>query len=146
MIEISNLTTNKIDEKFFQKIGEIVLKKLKQPKDAEISLVFVGDKRMRKLNKKYRGKDRITDVLSFPARGGNFGFVEPKDDRRFLGEIVICLPLAQRRAKKAGYPLKHELTMLFVHGILHLAGYGDETEKGYREMVNKQKQILHSLN
>ena len=134
-IEINNFTKSRVDKKYFQKIGEIVLKKLKQPKNVGISLVFVGDKRIKRLNKKYRGKNKTTDVLSFAYQ-----------EKEFLGDIIISIPQAKKQAKTRSYPLKRELLELFVHGILHLVGYEDETEKGYREMIEKQNEILGYLN
>jgi len=133
-IEIVNLTKNRIDEKHFKRIGEIVLKKLKQPEDAEVSLVFVGDVKMKGLNKKYRGINKTTDVLSFVYNQNNF-----------LGEIVISISTAKKQAIKRSYPLKRELSELFVHGILHLVGYEDETQDGYSRMLKKQKDILAFL-
>jgi len=134
VVEVANLTNSKINIKYFQKIGEVVLRKLKQPKDTEISLVFVCDARMKSLNKKYRGINKATDVLSFVYNENNF-----------LGEIVISVPIAKKQATKRSYPLKSELSELFVHGILHLVGYEDETQAGYNKMLKKQKDILAFL-
>lgn len=78
-----------------------------------ISLVLVGDAKMKELNKKYRGKNRVTDVLSFEE----------------LNEIFICLPQAKRQAKALKHPLNCELTRLVVHGIVHLKGYEHEGSK-----------------
>ncbi len=158
IIGVSNLTSYKIDKKYFQKIGEIVLKKLKQPQSAEVSLVFVGDAKMKGLNKKYRGKNKTTDVLSFA-----YGDIKNPPQPSFvkggskvpsffkgrlggiLGEIVISVPQAKKQAKERSYPLKRELLELFVHGILHLVGYKDETEKEYKRMLKKQEEIVKFL-
>jgi probable rRNA maturation factor len=134
VVEVANLTNSKINIKYFQKIGEVVLRKLKQPKDIEVSLVFVCDARMKSLNKKYRGKNKATDVLSFAYNENNF-----------LGEIVISVSTAKKQAIKRSYPLKTELSELFVHGILHLVGYEDETEDDYQRMVKKQEEIWKLL-
>ena len=134
LIEIINLTKLRVNKKYFQKIGEVVLRKLKQPKDAEVSLVFVGDAQMKSLNKKYRGINKATDVLSFIYNENNF-----------LGEIVISVPTAKKQAAKRSYPLKTELSELFTHGLLHLVGYEDETQAGYSRMLKKQKNILAFL-
>lgn len=136
-VEIVNLTKSKIDKKYFRKIGEIILRKSKQSKDAEISLVFVGDARMRALNKKYRKADKTTDVLSF--------LYSEESAKEISGEIIISVPQAERQAKGQSYPLKRELLALFVHGILHLAGYEDETKSGYKKMMDKQEEIVKSL-
>jgi len=122
-LEINNLTKDRIDKKLLEKIAKKTLKSLKT-KLAEISLVFVSDIRMKSLNRKYRGRNRVTDVLAFD-----------------YGEIIVCLPQAKRQAKKIGHSLKKELAILLIHGILHLAGYSDETKKGYNKMINKQKEL-----
>jgi probable rRNA maturation factor len=158
MVEVTNLTAKRIDKKYFQKIGEVVLKKLKQPKDMEISLVFVGDAEMRKLNRTYRGIDKTTDVLSFAYRDVKIPLNSPlrkgekllppfskKGWGGFLGEIIISLSQAKKQARERSYPLKRELLELFAHGILHLVGYEDETEKDYEEMMREQKKVLKFL-
>jgi len=132
--EINNLTSNRVDKNFLKKIGEKTLKLLKI-KLPEISLVFTSDSRMKSLNRKYRGKNRVTDVLAFDY-GLPFGG---------QGEIIICLPQAKRQAKKFNHPLKKELAILLIHGILHLAGYSDETTRGYNKMANKQKELWQKI-
>lgn len=127
-IEISNLTRSRIDQKFLRKIAERVFKIVKLKQLQEISLVIVGDARMKALNKKYRGENRITDVLAFD-----------------YGEIIICLPQARRQAKELGHSLKEELKTLLIHGILHLAGYNDETKKDHSKMIKKQEEIWQRL-
>ena len=77
---------------------------------------------MRALNRKYRGKDRTTDVLSFPLRQGRFSRIQP----HILGDIVLSLPAAARQAKAAGEPRNVEIGRLLVHGYLHLLGYDHE--------------------
>jgi probable rRNA maturation factor len=126
-LEINNLTKDRIDKKFLEKIAKKTLKSLKT-KLAEISLVFVSDIRMKSLNRKYRGRNRVTDILAFD-----------------YGEIIICLPQAKRQAKKIGHSLKKELAILLIHGILHLVGYDDETKKGYNKMINKQKELWQKI-
>src|SRR3989338_8581751 len=143
MLEIRNFTQNEIDEKLFQKIARTTLKILKVKNKTEISLAIVGSGRMKKLNKIYRKKNRVTDVLSFGdknilkylakdfpriKRKEDMEFVEPPDGVKRLGEIIVCYPQAEKQAKRAGHSLEKELAILLVHGILHLVGY-DETIK-----------------
>ncbi len=135
MAEIVNATKFRIDKEYFKKLGEKVSKELGLPKKTEIDMIFVGDAEMRKLNKKYRGIDKTTDVLSF--------FYDEKD---LLGELFISVPQAKKPAREKSYPLKRELSELFVHGILHLTGYEDEKEKDYRVMIKKQEEVLAVLN
>jgi len=88
----------------------------------ELSLVFCGDGRMRTLNRCYRGKDRTTDVLSFPpGAGGEAGF---------LGDLVVSAPEARRQARAAALPLPAVMEKLLLHGLLHLLGHDHETDDG----------------
>ena len=92
----------------------------RRPHD-EVSVLFCADRRMRALNRRYRGKDRSTDVLAFPA--GDTG-------ADFLGDIVISVPYAAREARKRREPPTVEIDRLLVHGLLHLMGYDHETDDG----------------
>ncbi len=74
---------------------------------------------MRGLNRRYRGKDRSTDVLSFPSAGSGF-----------LGDIVVSVPFASREARRRKAPVSRELDRLLLHGFLHLLGYDHETDRG----------------
>lgn len=114
-------------KKFLEKIAEKTLKTLKI-KIPEISIVLVGDNKIKELNKKYRKTNRVTDVLAFD-----------------YGEIFICLPQAKRQAKQLGHSLKKELAILLIHGILHLAGYDDETSREYDIMKKEQDDIFLKL-
>ena len=89
----------------------------------EVSVLFCADRRMRGLNRRYRGKDRSTDVLAFPVEAlrGAGGF---------LGDIVISVPYAAREARRRGEPGAREIDRLLVHGLLHLGGYDHETDDG----------------
>jgi probable rRNA maturation factor len=130
MTEITNLTNEKIDKKILVKVAEKATKILGGKGLEDISLVLVCDARMRNLNKKYRGKNYITDVLSFEG----------------LNEIFICFPQAKRQAKLLKIPLNRELTRLFAHGIVHLKGYNHERSK--REaarMLALENKILKNL-
>ncbi|MFH1671671.1 MAG: rRNA maturation RNase YbeY [Candidatus Portnoybacteria bacterium] len=161
MLEIHNFTQNEISEKFFRRIAEIVLETVKLKDKAEISLAVVGDGRMRKLNKIYRGKNRVTDVLSFGdkkvipylakgfshlKKGEDSGFIEPPDNISRLGEVVLCYPQAKKQAKRLGHSLEKELTTLLIHGILHLLGYKHEKdEKEAERMEEMEKGILMKI-
>jgi probable rRNA maturation factor len=88
---------------------------------SEVSVLFCADRRMRALNRRYRGQDRSTDVLAFPAGDAGGGF---------LGDIVISVPYAEREARKRREPGPREIDRLLVHGLLHLMGYDHETDGG----------------
>ena len=86
----------------------------------ELALVLAGDGLLRRLNRQYRGKDKSTDVLSFPGEGGEAG----------LGDIVISVAKAERNARRFGRTLPEELDVLALHGFLHVLGYDHETDDG----------------
>lgn len=118
-----------------------MLKNLNLP-DAELSVLFVGDRAMRTLNRQYRGKDRTTDVLSFSLREGRFKGVQPD----MLGDIVISVPTARSQALAAGLTLQQELERLLVHGLLHLVGYDHERcAADARTMQVKERSLLKRL-
>jgi probable rRNA maturation factor len=85
--------------------------------DPEVTLVFVGERAIRTLNRKFLKKDRPTDVLSFPL--GEKG----ADGKFYLGDIVIAVPVAFRQSRTKGHSLDRELRLLAIHGFLHLLGY-----------------------
>ena len=103
--------------------------------------MFVGDRKMRTLNKKYLGHDYTTDVISFSQIEG-----EPlKQPVPFLGDIVISLPMAERQAKVYGNSYYYELCFYICHGILHLMGFDDQTELERKQMDDKQRKILRAI-
>ena len=107
---------------------------------AELGILFVGDQRMRGFNRQYRGKDRTTDVLAFAMREG------PHSSEILLGDVVIAVPTAARQARQGQRSLEEELTVLLVHGVLHLCGYDHErSEKEARRMHRRERMILQSL-
>jgi probable rRNA maturation factor len=86
----------------------------------ELALVLSGERFVRRLNREYRGKDRPTDVLSFPGAGSGEG----------LGDVVISVPTAERNARRLGRTLSQELDVLALHGLLHVLGHDHETDDG----------------
>jgi rRNA maturation RNase YbeY len=126
-IETNKLVSDKINLKFLEKFAKKVFKlvKLNIP---ELSIAIVNDARMKALNKKYRHKNKITDVLAFD-----------------YGEIIICLNQTKRQAKTLGLSTEQELATLLIHGILHLSGYNDETEQDFNIMNKQQNKILKEV-
>jgi len=111
-------------------------------RNAEVSVLLVGDKAMRSLNRQYRGKDRTTDVLSFPLREGRFSRIQP----HVLGDIVLSLPAAARQAKAAGEPYHVEIGRLLVHGYLHLLGYDHERSRAEAgRMHGRERRLREAL-
>jgi probable rRNA maturation factor len=112
---------------------DTLLRTLGHPNQA-VSIVFVGSRTIRILNRRYRQKDYPTDVLSFSY--GDMAL----DQIPFLGEIVISPEIAVRQAICWGVSPEKELRKLLVHGILHLLGYDHETDKG--QMIRIQTKLL----
>lgn len=114
--------------------------------DAEVSVTFVDNERIRELNAEFRGIDRETDVLSFPI-GDDGGFeVNPDNDAIILGDIVVSLEKAKEQAEEYSHSFKRELAFLITHSLFHLLGY-DHVDGGEEEkiMFAKQERVLERL-
>jgi probable rRNA maturation factor len=94
----------------------------------ELAVVLAGDRTLRALNARYRGKDKPTDVLSFPGPGGEEG----------LGDVVISLETAARNARALGRTLPQEVDVLALHGFLHVLGYDHETDDGTMDRLERR--------
>ena len=111
-----------VDSQFVRRVVEKVFCEL-EVEGAEMSLTIGGDELMRELNLKYRSVPDTTDVLSFPFCEGE-DFISPPDGVIYLGEVIISYPQAKKQARgEYGHSLKRELSLLIVHGVLHLLGY-----------------------
>lgn len=138
--------------RFLERLAQRILDTTGAPQ-AELSLELIGDRRMRRLNRDYRGVDCPTDVLAFPMRTPTpplpreWGRVrEGAQGGPLLGDVVISLPTAARQAKGDGHSLDHELATLLIHGILHLRGYDHERgEREARRMRRKERAIFRLL-
>ena len=107
---------------------------------AQLSLSLVGKTRMRSLNRKYRGRDYPTDVLAFPM-----GSMAEQTDV-FLGDVVICLPVAIGQASRFGNSADQEILRLLIHGTLHLLGYDHEqSPREATRMQRKERTIVQKL-
>jgi probable rRNA maturation factor len=101
---------------------------------------FASDREVRRANREFRGKDRPTDVLSFPgAFPGDFpgetGPAREPQEPRHLGDILISVPTARRQAAAAGHGVERELRLLVLHGLLHCLGHDHETDGGEMERL-----------
>ena len=110
-----------------QSAVQLACRKLKF-KIFDLSIVFVGEKRMRTLNREYLGHDYATDVITFKH-----------------GEIIICPAAAARNAKRFGNSVEWEMMLYVVHGILHLCGYDDHKPADIQRMRKKEKEVLDSV-
>jgi probable rRNA maturation factor len=89
-----------------------------------------GDRAMRELNRDFRGRDEVTDVLSFPG--------EPSMEAGHLGDVVVCVPQARRQAAARGASLERELQTLLLHGVLHCLGHDHETDQGEMDRLERK--------
>ena len=122
-----------------RRLAQSILVEAGQP-TADLSLSLVGKTRMRSLNRQYRGRDYPTDVLAFPME--HIGSPAPA----FLGDVVICVPVAIGQASRFENTADQELLRLLIHGTLHLLGY--DHEKSTREasrMQRKERWIVKAL-
>ena len=122
---------------------QIAARPYRLPRGTAVTLAFIDDAQMRDLNRRYRKKDKTTDVLSFgeawpkntKGRDAAARLEEGPDGVVRLGDVVISAAQAARQAKRRRWPLASELAFLAAHGTLHLLGFDDETRAGYREML-----------
>ncbi len=134
MIEINNLTSFPVDKNSFSQVAKNVLKGENELLKT-FSLAFVEEEEIKKLNKKFRNKNKPTDVLSFLLKENNY-----------LGEIIICPKAVKENAKKAKKSINEEMMKVFIHGILHLLGYDHEkTAKAAKIMEIKQEEYLKKI-
>ena len=147
MIGIRNFTSVEIDYSFLEKIIREVLKGEGIKDEVELSVAIVGPGRMREINKRYKGKNRITDVLAFPETEIIFQGLKvgPKKKIRGLGEIVICSRAVKKNARRFNETFKREFSRVLIHGLLHLLGYKDETEREKEEVRKKEDFYLSKL-
>lgn len=109
-----------------------------RPPLRELSVALVGDRRMSALHEQFLGIAGPTDVLTFPLEVDGRG-------RPLSGEVVVCVPEARRRAKEQAVAVERELLLYALHGLLHLCGYDDRTDRAFRVMHRTEDQILTRL-
>jgi len=113
--------------------------------EAEVSLLIATQERVKELNRDYLGEDEPTDVLAFSAREeavGQSPFIHPPDGLLHLGEVIIAYPQAVIQAAEHRHPVKKELAILIIHGLLHLLGYDHDKPTLERRMKAREKELL----
>jgi probable rRNA maturation factor len=128
----------KFDWQSFQVFTESTLRQIPETDNKFVSVTFVSDRKMRELNKTFRGKNSTTDVLSFPFEADEFEAAE-----NHLGDIVISAEQAQKQSIENNLDLKTEIKQLILHGVLHLCGYDHETDAG--EMNERELELREKL-
>jgi len=134
---------------WLQSVAEQVLAAQGTSSDAELGLVIASQERVQQLNRSYLGKDEPTDVLAFsmlPTKetpGADYPpFVTPPDGVLHLGEVIISYPQAVTQAKAHNHSIKREITILIIHGVLHLLGYEHDRPEPEQLMSAREKEIL----
>lgn len=131
---------------WMEELLQFSAKKLTVPEDAEISITVVDNQKIKEINRDYRNKDAVTDVISFAQEDDEDIFMtidlEDDDFPRDLGDIFLSYDKAVEQAKDYGHSVDRELGFLLVHGFLHLNGYDHMTEADEKEMFSLQEEIL----
>jgi probable rRNA maturation factor len=161
-VDVTDATRSGPNADVVAELAEFVLR-AERAAPAEVGVAFVGERRIRQLNREHRGIDSVTDVLSFPLEeagewdgeagpdaGETAGPVEDDETYdarggaggppRLLGDVVICVRRAARQAACDGNPLSFELAVLLVHGLLHLLGWEHDEQPG--PMALRQAELL----
>jgi len=135
----NQLHRTKFDQSCLMRLAQAILSSLGE-RTAHLGVLLIGDRAMRRLNRQYRRMDRTTDVLAFSMREG------PGLASTLLGDVVISVPTAAKQARQLGRSLDEELTVLLVHGILHLCGYDHErSNQEARRMQQRERWVLRRL-
>ncbi len=143
LIDVYNGTQVPVDE---DAVGRLVAAVLdaEDVAGAEVAVEFVGERRIRALNARHRGLDQATDVLSFPLEEAHeppaFSVDGDEPPPRLLGDVVVCARQALRQARRDNVPPAFELSLLVVHGVLHLLGHDHEVDAG--QMALRQAELL----
>lgn len=130
--------------KLVDKLAELVRANLRIKKDWEFSVLVVSPAYIRRLNRTYRGKDKVTDVLSFSQQEGT-PLILPQNKQLYLGDIILCFSQIEKQAKIFGHSQEREFSLLVIHGLLHLLGYEDKNEKQYQAMAKIQDKVLAKI-
>jgi probable rRNA maturation factor len=134
MIDLDNQTDLSLDLSKLEQIADALSTK-------EVELIITDDETMYSLNTEHRGKESVTDVLSFPMEAP---FTEQSIFGMPLGSIIIAASLVKEKAAQLGHSEQDELSLLFIHGMLHILGFDHEVDSG--EMRAREKELIEQFN
>lgn len=138
-LEITDLQKfHPINKSKIKKLVAGVLKAEKEGENAELSVVFVDNKRMKEINRTFLRHNYATDVLSFPYQGHSL-------KNNINGEIIISVEMAAKLAQKRGYSIEGEVALYLVHGLLHLLGYDDKQKGDAKKMHQREGELLSNF-
>jgi len=110
-----------------------------------VGLLITDDENIKRLNLRYRGQDRETDVLAFGMENDQGRFISPPPLPPHLGDVVVSYPRAAAQAEACGHSIEKELDRLVLHGLLHLLGYDDQSDEERQRMWDRQERILRGF-
>jgi probable rRNA maturation factor len=139
-LEILEAFRAQTDTSLLSRAAETTLKHQSVPEATELSLVIADDEQLQLLNRQFRGLDKPTDVLSFPA-----DMTDPESGAEYLGDIIISFERAKAQAIAGGHSITAELQLLIIHGILHLLGHDHADPQEKNRMWQSQNDILNQL-
>lgn len=146
VIVSSRLKKHSLDKAFYEVFVEKMLRELKYD-NFDISITFTTNKTIRELNKNFRGKDKPTDVLSFPhhphLKAGQRIKVTHDDDKA-LGDIIISVEYTAVDAQKHGVTLEQRIELLLAHGVAHLLGHDHIKDNEYKVMRRLEERLLRA--
>ncbi|MBC3070585.1 rRNA maturation RNase YbeY [Staphylococcus capitis] len=140
--------TDLVKNEWYEQIDSLLTFAKKQEhidSEAELSVTFVDKDEIQNINKMYRDKDKVTDVISFALEEDEPEIdINELDIPRVLGDIIICTDVAHEQAENYGHSFERELGFLALHGFLHLLGYDHMTDEDEKEMFGRQDAILNA--
>ena len=145
---VTNLQRISVDATFVRDVVVRALRLQGYRNPPDVGVALVDDAYIRVLNREYRGGDYATDVLAFPMDAGASEAPPAGGDGAnapVLGDIVISIQRAREQARQFKQPLRREVALLAIHGLLHLLGYDDETEAAASVMWSRQKELLETI-
>jgi len=152
LVNVVNLQSRvKIDKRYVQRVAEGAIRlgtratqKLWQEK-CEVGIILVSSSYIKRLNRRYRKVDQITDVIAFPMEEDREFIPSLTFSSRILGDVFISVERAKVQARDFGHSIKKEIAILTIHGILHLLNYGHQRRKDGLAMKKKEEEILTGL-
>ena len=144
-IDVVNEADYLVEEARLQAAARVVLATHQVHPDSGMSVVITDDESVARLNRQYRGIDAPTDVLSFPADIPDFSNDDSEGEPPYLGDLIIAYPYASTQAEGEGHELGDSLSLLVVHGTLHLLGYDHDSHENKAKMWAAQEAALQTL-
>ena len=141
----------KVDEVALRRLAAEVLGREEVAEGTELSLIITDDEAIRELNRRFRGVDAPTDVLAFGSVLGPYGtkcagaeeqFVSAPESPPYLGDVVISYQRALAQAEELGHAVAEELSLLVIHGVLHLLGYDHQEKTAAQKMRERERETL----